>query len=465
MVGERFGRNNRLSGIVGNQPDYNNGSIAGGLAHVLQSYLQGRAINKDETDQVAANEALLRGLQGGGTTPDAGEMGPILPRPGGFDAAASELSGLAGNPYAGRLAQALALQQAGLTQQQAARDEQRAFEDQRYSQRTADQRAFTAEQNALNRQASAARANRPAQAPSTVQEWQYFSSLGPEDQQRYLAMKRNPQFLNLGDQMLRPDVLNPGQTVDARGVGVAPETKITDGQIITAPGVPGAVPAGFPGQGGQGGQVPQVGMQQGGLAPPQQQAQQPGGPLIQRLPPTPEQVRKQAETQRLANEKLAIVNQKFDQIQDSLESAWLPTTGLVGGQLLSNFGGTSAGNIAADLDTIKSIIGFRELQAMRDASPTGGALGQVSEMENRLLQAQLGSLLQSQTEDQFRRNLAGARDALGRIINEGISEQEAMARLIEMGQRGQGASQPLPSTQPSSPTPTQPSGWSIQRID
>ena len=55
-----------------------------------------------------------------------------------------------------------------------------------------------------------------------------------------------------------------------------------------------------------------------------------------------------------------------------------------------------AGSAAADFsqlaDTIKSNIGFDRLQKMRDDSPTGGALGQVSEMELRLLNAALGKL-------------------------------------------------------------------------
>ena len=39
---------------------------------------------------------------------------------------------------------------------------------------------------------------------------------------------------------------------------------------------------------------------------------------------------------------------------------------------------------------------------MRDASPTGGALGQVSERELGYLQSVLGSLEQSQTADELR---------------------------------------------------------------
>ena len=49
--------------------------------------------------------------------------------------------------------------------------------------------------------------------------------------------------------------------------------------------------------------------------------------------------------------------------------------------------GTEAQATAAKLDTIKANIGFDKLQKMRDASPTGGALGQVSERELGFLQS------------------------------------------------------------------------------
>ena len=77
-----------------------------------------------------------------------------------------------------------------------------------------------------------------------------------------------------------------------------------------------------------------------------------------------------------------------------------------GGTLLAHFPGTSATDLRANLDTIKANLGFQELQALRDASPTGGALGQVTENETRFLQATLGSLDIGQSPAQLRANLA-----------------------------------------------------------
>lgn len=49
--------------------------------------------------------------------------------------------------------------------------------------------------------------------------------------------------------------------------------------------------------------------------------------------------------------------------------------------------------------------GFAELQALRDASPTGGALGQVSDRENAMLQQAAGALGRSQDEASFKQHL------------------------------------------------------------
>lgn len=62
------------------------------------------------------------------------------------------------------------------------------------------------------------------------------------------------------------------------------------------------------------------------------------------------------------------------------------------------------------LTTVKANLGFDKLQDMRDNSPTGGALGQVSTFELEQLQAVFGSLSQTQSPDQLRHNLSRLRD-------------------------------------------------------
>jgi hypothetical protein len=70
------------------------------------------------------------------------------------------------------------------------------------------------------------------------------------------------------------------------------------------------------------------------------------------------------------------------------------------------FGGsTEAGTMQSFLTTLQANVGFGELQAMREASPTGGALGQVSEREIAFLQALLGDIEQSRDPDVLMYNL------------------------------------------------------------
>ena len=72
---------------------------------------------------------------------------------------------------------------------------------------------------------------------------------------------------------------------------------------------------------------------------------------------------------------------------------------------LSAVPGQEGADIRASIQNIKSQVGFMVLQDMRNASKTGGALGQVSEKENELLQDNLASLDVNQSPQQFQENL------------------------------------------------------------
>jgi len=91
------------------------------------------------------------------------------------------------------------------------------------------------------------------------------------------------------------------------------------------------------------------------------------------------------------------------------------TTGVVGATL-KQIPGTEAVDLEQNLLTIKANIGFNELTQMRKDSPTGGALGQVSDMENKALQAARGSLEQRQSPGQLRKNLESVRDSYNRWL-------------------------------------------------
>jgi hypothetical protein len=86
------------------------------------------------------------------------------------------------------------------------------------------------------------------------------------------------------------------------------------------------------------------------------------------------------------------------------------------GGLLSKVPGTKTRDFNALLDTIKANVGFNELSRMRAASPTGGALGQVSERENVLLQSVLGSLDIYQSKETLRQNLKDIKRASQTVL-------------------------------------------------
>jgi hypothetical protein len=99
-----------------------------------------------------------------------------------------------------------------------------------------------------------------------------------------------------------------------------------------------------------------------------------------------------------------IVIQDIDRIFEIVESSNVPVTGFMGA-MLQSVPGTSAANVNALLGGIKSVIAFDTIQQMRDNSPTGGALGTVSNLEINRLESAYGNLEQSQSKDQFLENL------------------------------------------------------------
>jgi hypothetical protein len=117
------------------------------------------------------------------------------------------------------------------------------------------------------------------------------------------------------------------------------------------------------------------------------------------------------------NQKVgSIVTQDIDRAISTIDKGWLPTTG-ASGNLMSNVGGTAAHDLSKLLDTVKSNAGFQELSKMRAASPTGAALGSVTERELALLQSTIGNLEQSQSEAQLKDNLRRVKNAYMDVIH------------------------------------------------
>jgi hypothetical protein len=81
-------------------------------------------------------------------------------------------------------------------------------------------------------------------------------------------------------------------------------------------------------------------------------------------------------------------------------------TGAVAGMIP----GTSAYDLRQDVTTIKANLGFSELQKMREASPTGGALGAIAVQELEALQSTLRSLNPNQSQATIVANLEKVRN-------------------------------------------------------
>ncbi len=124
-------------------------------------------------------------------------------------------------------------------------------------------------------------------------------------------------------------------------------------------------------------------------------------------------------------------NNILNTIDTAINQVGGSTAGL-GGAVMSQIPGSEAVDLQENLLTIKANIGFNELSQMRKDSPTGGALGQVSDMENKALQAARASLEQRQSPDQLRTNLNKIKDSYDRwlkVITNEWTEADAQAYL------------------------------------
>ncbi len=115
--------------------------------------------------------------------------------------------------------------------------------------------------------------------------------------------------------------------------------------------------------------------------------------------------------------KSQIVLDKIGQAENLLSDAGplSPVVGF-GAGTMAGIGGTGAADMRATVDTIEANMAFDALKAMREASPTGGALGSITEKELALLGATLASLRTDQSPKQFAENLAQLRTIYEGII-------------------------------------------------
>jgi len=104
--------------------------------------------------------------------------------------------------------------------------------------------------------------------------------------------------------------------------------------------------------------------------------------------------------------------------------------------------GTDAANFKSGLGTLKSQVAFGTLQNMRNNSKTGGALGQVSNIEEKMLMDNLASLDTAQSPEEYRKRLdtiinytSEAKDRLRGAYNikHGSKGQSSTSEKYEVG--------------------------------
>ena len=198
-------------------------------------------------------------------------------------------------------------------------------------------------------------------------------------------------------------------------------TGMGGGAVPPAPGGPAQMPPQAPAQPQQGAQpapVRQPMPAQGGapVAPPAgpqgaiPPAMAPGAGMTPKAAAAAaaEGVQRRATAARAFPEQVSNIRNMIDGIDRATQA----TTGATAGALGTALGmvpGTPARDLQATINTLRANLAFGELQRMRAMSPTGGALGAVSERELTLLESALQSLDRTQSPQALRENLGRVR--------------------------------------------------------
>jgi len=129
------------------------------------------------------------------------------------------------------------------------------------------------------------------------------------------------------------------------------------------------------------------------------------------------------------------------QVDAALKNTGFGKTGLPGA-VVGMVPGSDAYDLRATIDTLKANLSFDQIAEMRANSPTGGALGSVSDNELKLLGAAIASLDANQSNDRVKAGL----EAVQRHYT-----NWRKAALESLGQSGPAPTEPAPPSAPSAP--------------
>lgn len=136
-----------------------------------------------------------------------------------------------------------------------------------------------------------------------------------------------------------------------------------------------------------------------------------------------------------ANRQASVLLTNIDGAMDLAEQ---PLTTGITGAVAAQLPGTPAYDLRAKVDTIKAIIGFQTLSEMRAASPTGAALGAITQQEIAYLQATWGNLDANQSYAAFVEQLEAARQITIDIV-EGRRTVDQNGNVIDRAAQQGGA--------------------------
>lgn len=167
-----------------------------------------------------------------------------------------------------------------------------------------------------------------------------------------------------------------------------------------------------------------------------------GGPAAQKIETADEKELKMREG------AIAQADRVIATAKESLKKVGATTAG-IGGALMKKVPGSTAKDLDSLLLTIKANLGFAELQAMRQASPTGGALGQVAVQELQALQSTVAALDQEQSPPQLKKHINDIvthyekwRSA---VAEAGLPEKKAPGKKETAGKKGDSLDQKIDS--------------------
>jgi hypothetical protein len=174
----------------------------------------------------------------------------------------------------------------------------------------------------------------------------------------------------------------------------------------------------------------------------------PGGPTTTTLSPKEIQVREAKRPQatlalKTFEDKTSTLEKDINELMN--HPGLSSITGIAAGRLP---GITAEGRAAeAIYNRIVKAGGFKELQEMRNASPTGGALGQVSNQENTSLQQTFAAIDRTQEAKDIKKQLAKTLDELR-------ASKGRVREAFDMTYDYRPADSASPSAAPATPAPT-----------